>query len=249
MRRVLNPTVLEQADPTVFRTTRPFPWWNPEGLVAGAVFDGLVRTAPPLESFNPSFGVDRAYGQQSHDRFQLMYRPGVSLSPEWLAFLRVLNGRQYRALLARMLGTTRFTLEFQWHYTPRGCSVSPHCDAQNRLASHLFYLTTAENWKDEWGGETLLLDDKGKFDPNSAPSISDFPGFFSAKCMPNRSLLFMRTEHSWHAVRDLRQPEGVLRKLFMVIISRRAPLMTRLRSRLVTLTAPLGHALTTRARR
>jgi hypothetical protein len=48
-----------------------------------------------------------------------------------------------------------------WHYTPAGKSVSPHCDSFNKIGSQIFYFSTPEDWDRSWGGETVILDDKG----------------------------------------------------------------------------------------
>lgn len=228
---VFNQTLLEKADPVGFRSTKPFPWWNPQGFLTGETFEGLVRTAPPLELFEASFGARRTYGQGSHDRYKLKYREGLPLSPEWHVFTRALAGPEYRTFIARMFGTRKFSLAFFWQYTPQGCSVSPHCDARRKLGSHLFYLTTSNNWKREWGGETILLDDKGRFSYQSAPALQEFSDVIPTDTMDNRSLLFMRTNHSWHAVRDLSQPEGIFRMLFTVVIRHKQSLPARLGSR------------------
>ena len=39
----------------------------------------------------------------------------------------------------------------------------------------------------------------------------------------NDSLLFKRGEHSWHGVRELRCPEGRMRKVFIVVVNRLTP--------------------------
>jgi len=57
-----------------------------------------------------------------------------------------------------MFGRDSLSLTLHWHYAPRGCSVSPHCDAVRKLGSHLCYFNTEEDWDPSWGGQTLLLD-------------------------------------------------------------------------------------------
>ena len=50
----------------------------------------------------------------------------------------------------------------------------------------------------------------------------------SAEAIGNRSLLFVRNGNSWHGVREIRAPQGRLRKVFIVVIER-ATLAQRLR--------------------
>ena len=51
-------------------------------------------------------------------------------------------------------------------------TCSPHCDAVWKLGSHIFYFN--EDWNPGWGGETLVLDDGGRFSRRSAPDFDDF---------------------------------------------------------------------------
>ncbi len=88
------------------------------------------------------FGVKRAHGQQSHDRYTLEYRKDLPLSPHWKQFLAELQGEPYSNFLKRLFGVKSLELNFHWHYTPNGCSVSPHCDAKHKLGSHIFYFNT-----------------------------------------------------------------------------------------------------------
>jgi hypothetical protein len=66
----------------------------------------------------------------------------------------------------------------------------------------------------------LLLDDGQRFNYQSAPSFADFRQTTIAEALGNYSLLFARTPHAWHGVRELTCPEGYLRKVFIVVINR-----------------------------
>jgi hypothetical protein len=67
-----------------------------------------------------------------------------------------------------------------WHFAPAGFSLSPHVDAQRKLVSHIFYFNTEADWDPQWGGQTVVLDDQGRF------SITDHPSF-SSRLPPRRS--------------------------------------------------------------
>lgn len=216
----LNQDVLAAIDARTFQATKPYPWVNPRGIITDAGFAELVASLPDVSLFEKSIGMERAYGQKPHDRYELKYHPGVILSPAWQSYIDELSGPIYRAFLARLLGTNDFGLRFQWQYSFRGCSVSPHCDSRNKLGSHIFYFNTRDNWKDEWGGRTLLLDG-GAFLPESAPVLSSFKGQIATEVFGNRSLLFERTDRSWHAVSELTSPDGAMRKIFTVIIEKK----------------------------
>lgn len=215
----LNRDVMERLDDTVFRETKPYPWLNPAKFITEEGFESLVKTLPPSDMFEQIFGKSRGKGgQQPHDRLSLDYRPDLPLAEPWREFIAELEGPEYRRFLERMLGTRGFSLILHWHYTPTGCSVSPHCDSRKKLGSHIFYFNTDKDWRAEWGGQTLILDDNGRFAPDSAPKFDDFDRIITSEAMGNYSLLFMRGEHAWHGVKELRSPADVLRKVFIVVI-------------------------------
>jgi hypothetical protein len=118
-----------------------------------------------------------------------------------------------------MLGRRKFIPTLEWYYAWRGCSVSPHCDAKRKLATHIFYFNTEEDWDSAWGGQILMLDSERRRRTHSGPSFDDLRTAASIEARGNGSLFFQRTPQSWHGVRPLQCPEGKLRKLFLVTIN------------------------------
>lgn len=217
--RYLDTNRLAAIDTASFRDADPFPWINPAGLITPEGYDELRRTLPPVELFTHNFGVARAHGQRPHDRYSLEYSDELPVAGPWKQFIDELRGPEYRRFIERLLGIRWFFLNFHWHYTPNGCEVSPHCDAKRKIGSHIFYLNTEEDWDPSWGGETLILDDHGRLEPDSAPEFEDFDRVISSNALGNHSLLFRRRGNSWHGVREVRCPEGHLRKVFIVVIN------------------------------
>ena len=215
---------LEALDPRRFRRATPYPWLNFEGALAEKGYDELRESLPDVSLLEPVFGKVRKHGQRSHDRFALEYREGLPLSGPWRAFIAELQGERYQRWLRTMIGARWLRLHYHWHYTPTGCSVSPHCDAPWKLGSHIFYLNTEEDWDPAWGGQTEVLDDGGRFPRRSAPDWGDFDRAIESDSLGNRSLLFTRKGNSWHGVREIRCPEGLYRKVFIVVINRDGPL-------------------------
>jgi hypothetical protein len=213
----LDPNFIERFDPREFREADPYPWMNPQGMLTPEGYEALLNNMPDVGLFTPFFGVQRKYGQQSHERFVLEYVDGLDLPAPWQAFIDELRGDAYRGFIADLLGRGHFRFRFHWHYTPRGCSVSPHCDARGKLGSHIFYLNREENWDPAWGGETVILDDHGRFPAQSSPAWEDFDEAIPAKTAGNRSLIFGRRGNSWHGVRALTCPEGAYRQVFIVV--------------------------------
>ncbi len=216
----LNFDHLNRIDGDAFRSQQPYPWINPEGLLTEDGYHRLRDSLPDLSLFESRFGHSRKYGQKSHDRYSLEWTDELQVATPWKQFIGELRGHDYQHFLRRLLGTNSFHVSFHWHYTPNGCSVSPHCDAKRKLGSHIFYFNTKEDWDPSWGGETLILDDHGRFSPDSAPGFEDFDRALGAQALGNYSLLFTRKGNSWHGVREIRCPEGALRKVFIVVINR-----------------------------
>jgi hypothetical protein len=216
--KYINEALMGRCDAAAFQTQQPYPWLNPEGFLTADGFERLVATLPAPDLFDKRFGEKRKHGQAPHDRLALEYDPSLPLAGPWRAFIAELSTPTYRRFLERMFGRRALRLVLHWHYTPNGCSVSPHCDARRKLGSHIFYFNTEKDWRPEWGGETLILDDKGRFVANSAPRFEDFDSVMPAKAIGNTSLLFMRREQSWHGVKEIRCPPDALRKVFIVVI-------------------------------
>lgn len=229
---------LEAIDATLFRGRKPFPWLNPAGLLTDTGYQHLIENLPDVSVLDPVFGVKRSHGQRSHDRYAVEYHDGLPVAGAWKDFANELRGPAYRNFLARMLGTDAFDINLHWHYTPNGRSVSPHCDSTRKLGSHIFYFNTQDDWDPDWGGQTLVLDDGGRFDAKSAPQFEDFDRIITSQVTGNYSLLFARTDRSWHGVQEIACPDGRLRKVFIVVINRRSPI-TWIRRRLGVL--PKGY--------
>jgi hypothetical protein len=217
----LNWDRLAELDAERFRETTPYPWINPSGLITDDGYQELVDTLPEVSTFERYFGVKRSHGQTSHDRFVLNYQAGMELPPAWKRFTDEIMSPDYAAFLRRLFDREFVDFSLHWHYTPTGCSVSPHCDAEHKLGSHIFYLNTDKDWEENWGGETLILDDGGTFSRRSSPGFSDFKSSATSEALGNRSLLFQRRGNSWHGVRPIECPEGLYRKVFIVAINSR----------------------------
>ncbi|MCC5886653.1 MAG: hypothetical protein JJT88_09495 [Gammaproteobacteria bacterium] len=206
--------------PADFQNAEPYPWVNPCGLLQPDTYETLRRELPALPLFAKRFEIRRRHGQQPHDRYTLEYHKGSEVHPDWHGFIEELQSDDYRHWIGELFSVRRFFLTFHWHYTPAGCSVSPHCDATRKLGSHIFYFNTAEDWDPAWGGGTLILDDGGRLDPRSAPGFDAFDTAIEAEALGNQSLLFGRRGNSWHGVRELTCPPNRLRKVFIVVINR-----------------------------
>lgn len=214
----LDLNVLDSIQADGFRNAKPFPWANPRELIRSDAWSILERDLPPLELFERRFDEERVAGQSPHDRYSLEYHEGLEVADSWQRFITELRSDAYRQPIARLLGVQKVEFRFHWHYTPTGCSVSPHVDAKREHGSHIFYFNGLD-WDPGWGGETLLLDDGGRLPRSSAPEVTDFDRVLPADSFGNASLLFQGGGHGWHAVLPTRCPADRMRRVFIAVIN------------------------------
>lgn len=239
----LNEAVLNGISPAAFQAVRPFPWTNPQGFINAEPYQEMLATMPNVEAFEASFGKQRKSGQASHDRYILDYEEGIELPRPWQEFVAELMSDRYRDFVCSLLNVKKVRFRFHWHYTPNGAEVGPHCDSKGKIGSQIFYLNTEQDWNKDWGGETVILDDNGRFPTYSNPAFEDFDAEWPAETMNNRSIIFGRRGNSWHGVRRIQCPEDRYRKVFIVVFEEVRPFKTAVKKlgRLVT-----GKPLTTR---
>jgi len=202
-----------------FLATKPYPYFNTEGVLTESGFQDLLHNMPTMDMFEQKFGDERRAGQTPHDRYSLEYTPDMTVPAPWQEFIDELRGDAYRGEIQRLLGAKKVEFRCHWHYTPTGCDVSPHCDARREHGSHLFYFNSEEDWDPAWGGSTLVLDDGGRLDYNSAPPLEAFDAIHECDSIGNYSSLMLRTDHAWHAVRPINCPEDRLRRVFIVVVN------------------------------
>lgn len=219
----LNLKSIEGESAEAFKKQHPYPWAHMQGTLTQEGWDELRATLPDMSQFRKMIGVKRGHGQAPHNRGILHYLDGLEVAKPWKDFIAELHGPAYDAFLRRMLGFSpgqKYILTMEWYYAWQGCSVSPHCDARRKIATHLFFFASDEDWPREWGGDVLMLDDEGRYKAHSAPGFDDLKVAASLDLRKNGSLLFERTEHSWHGVKPLQSPNpDVLRKLFIVTVN------------------------------
>ena len=87
-------------DPAGFRTTQPYPWINPQGLLTDAGYQRLLDNMPDVSLFEKKFGYGRIAGQKPHDRYSLEYAPGAPVPEPWQEFITELCSDDYRKTLA-----------------------------------------------------------------------------------------------------------------------------------------------------
>jgi hypothetical protein len=219
MMKYLNQAALNSLSTERFQNQAPYPWAHIENSLTDEGYELLRATLPAVDGFDKHTNMRRAHGQMPHNRFMLHYKPGLELATPWQEFLAELNSPEYQSFLRRLLGNRSYIPTFSWHYAWQGCSVSPHCDAARKRATHIFHFNDTTEWDQAWGGETLILASQRPIPTRSAPTFDDLTVMGAHGPAGNGSLLFQRTDQSWHGVKPLTCPEGKLRKIFCVTVN------------------------------
>ena len=219
MTRYLNFDVLESIDTGRYRAQKPYPWISRDNIFTEEGYQALRQNMPDISLFEQSTGYRRVAGQAPHDRYSLEYSEDVVVPEPWQAFIAELRSDRYRDAIARLFNAKNPEFRFHWHYAPRGCSVSPHCDSRREYGSQLFYFNTEEDWDAAWGGQTLVLDDGGRMNFKTAPTFEDFDRIISCPSMGNVSSILARGDHGWHGVKEITCPQDKMRMIFIVVVN------------------------------
>lgn len=206
-------------------------WYNPSQVISPDFFAQLCKDFPSLDHFEWHDGYQRKHGQRPHNRFYLAYEESLhhlepysgkglikhhSLPESWQLFMHELEtNKEYRDFMRDFLKVKDFITRYEWHVGGTGCEVSPHLDADAKIGKHIFYFNTAEDWDENWGGQTVLLE--GKRVDNMRPDFEDFENAIETKILNNHSFLLRNGPTSWHGVKPLTCPNNKYRKILNVV--------------------------------
>lgn len=224
--KYLDKKILDKINENSFLNRKPYPWIEIPMPIKSEMIPVLLENLPDISLFKKDYGRKRKYGQKSHDRYELEFKEEVKIPTPWREFIHELESQYYKNFLKRIFNKRNLEIRYHWHLSTRGDSISPHCDGLKKVGSHIFYLNSKKDWKESWGGQTLVLFDNKNKDYRSNPEIKDFYKVVKSKPMDN-SFIFMRTNNSWHAVEELKCPEDKFRKVFIVVIDRKVSLIEK----------------------
>jgi SM-20-related protein len=174
--------------------SRPFSWCVIDDFLPSGVGHILSEEFPEAKFRLASDG-----GEDYSFLFRQLIRDGKivepsDLSSHWTEFARLLCSAEYRSAMSTLfslsLDETNVVAGFALY--PPGSGLRPHTDRPVRIVTQVVYFN--ESWESGWGGTLQLL---------RSSNPSDVAMEFDPKL--GRSVLLVRSEHSWHAVRRVRR--------------------------------------------
>ncbi|GHH95921.1 2OG-Fe(II) oxygenase [Streptomyces capillispiralis] len=195
-------------DFTAARDTRtePYHWSTVTGLLPAGARAALRESVPALEHFTRSerrTGGDKTYGMHV---LPLVHRgaeqPALRKAGDaWAEFAAAVQSPEYRHWVRETVGAdvSGGAFDVGVFVFGEGDWVSSHTDKADKNATHVLYLN--EEWGTDDGGEFLVRGTAGDDAPVHASIV---PG-------GGRSVLFARSENSWHAVAPVRPSAPGLR--------------------------------------
>ena len=190
--------------------TNPYDWALADGVVPGPVLDRLRGALPSLGRF------DRKERPGGGDKSYRMYvlplvQAGVEcealreLDPVWAGLVRHLRTPEYLDWVDQCTGArvADCRSEIGLFVFGPGDFVSAHTDKDGKLASHVLYLN--DGWDEQDGGAFEVL----------TGDSEDPPHALLTPAAPS-SVVFARSERSWHAVAPIRDQAPRLRVTIQV---------------------------------
>lgn len=103
-----------------------------------------------------------------------------------------------------------------------GGSVIPHTDAPGKIITFVISMTQPGEWEPGWGGGTDVNRPKSTTlafnQMNALADFEDMEVLSTYEFTPNQAVIFVKTFNSWHSVRPMTGPPGVLRRTLTINI-------------------------------
>jgi len=202
--------VTRSAVPGTPRTPLLRPGWRPDSVVSSEPFTWAVirgffaaDTAETLLRTFPRSGFDLA--GNGTPSFRFYYRPLVrkgdvhdsvrTLHESWQELAHAMISKAYASRLCELVSVPpagRWAIDAGLCVYSANCSLKPHTDRPIRVLTQVTYLQ--DRWDPAWGGTLRILH-------------SDRADDVAAEIIPehNQSVVFVRSDSSWHAVTPVTQ--------------------------------------------
>lgn len=206
----LDKLVKEKQD---FHNTKPFPFINANGFLKG-FRTKLIDEYPKLGDMyrGEGNGVVKVY---STDIDRLLNE--INFSQTWIDFMEDLLSREYKQFMADLADVNDFKILFEFAVGQDGYWLGAHPDTPRKKCVNLFYMNDSRDWKPEWGGRTIIMEDYSgkKIEKQIPPEQTIAPKIF-AENIESDGLIFKRSDYSWHGVETVTCPNpGFNRKVFI----------------------------------
>jgi len=185
--------------------TQPYTW---------ATIDTFFeeKTAQRLESEWPTLHFSHSASQKSH--YNLWDRSIVErgqletiedMTETWKKLFYDFLSPAYKNTMEKMIGIDLSNTELKIRLCKYEgeCWMSPHTDQKSRVVTQIIYLT--EGWEKEWGGNLLILN-----------SVEPYSVARQVPPMFNTSVLFRRSDNSFHEVQNVNNLAKYPRKSILV---------------------------------
>lgn len=126
-------------------------------------------------------------------------------TPAWKELMEDLLSRDYSQAISTLFGIdlSGTQLKVRLCKYKADCWMLPHTDRVDRVITQIIYLT--EGWDEQWGGNLLLL---------RSDDETDVAGIIPPAF--NSSILFMRSDQSWHSVQGVDKSASGTRNTILI---------------------------------
>lgn len=184
---------------------KPFSWTWIEDFWPGDFAKDVARSYPALH-FNESVGNEGHYKLSDRLVVEASEIQNISdFTMVWKNIIKQFLEPGYRQTIEKLFNMDLADTEIKIRLCKyKGdCWMKPHTDRVDRVVTQIIYLS--EEWMPEWGGNLLLL---------NSPEEADVE-----KCLPptfNTTVLFARSDNSWHAVQGIEKTVSEERKTILL---------------------------------
>jgi SM-20-related protein len=188
--------------------TEPFPWYHLAGTFGPELAGTLLGTFP-VDGFTT---VSRPFGEKSYEMSVRRLSPAgpeeaADLCGAWAALLAYVTSGSFADTVAAVVDLPLSGADVEvnlWRYSA-GCWLAPHVDKPEKVVTVLCYLNP--DWPTDHGGELLLL---------RSPAPQDVA--CRVRPLLDTGVILVRSDHSWHAVDPVRDPDGHLERRSLQIV-------------------------------
>lgn len=176
----------------------PFPYATFNNLLTHHDVESLINALPygADQRTLRQQGSDKTYRNTTSVLLELgapHYNPKNKLTSSWINFLDLISSRDYRIYCSKLFGAELINChpEITIRKYQHEDYISAHTDRDCVYATQLIFLNT--QWNETWGGLLHFMTD-------AQNDYCQFIPHFSS------SILFLRTDSSWHRVSKVVQP-------------------------------------------